>query len=241
MSGIWLDFASASCRHSSFHSTSSARTNDFSVTMTPPPEGHHRRGTIARCNEFLKRLSSLEEAMFNSLDNTDPTTTTTGLLLQHFTSNAAYRATFLEVVAADDFDFRSWRHHSILSQYLDLLYNSVCDDLWLLSDTAQTGHHDAMERWGSWEAVRERWPFEVPVETSYGDEVQRVCADMWAALGVVAAAALQEEARVGQCWFDVTAERGVVGRCRVDNGNGTEGLLGSVRRWFSGGKKMKQD
>lgn len=47
------------------------------------------------------------------------------------------------------------------------------------------------------------------MKTEAGD-VARVCGEMWAALRVVAAAALREEGRVGLCEFDVVAEGGVV-------------------------------
>lgn len=199
---------------------------------------------IAVCESFRARLSSLDDAMYDIIDDTDGEAqlAAIGFVPQHFSSNDDYRRMFT-VVVAEQFDPRKWHHFTILSQYRDLLDYRVVLDFSLLHYPAQPGFQEAVGRWGSWEAVEARWPFEVPVQTGAGD-VARVCRGMWAALRVVAAAALREEDRVGLCEFDVMVEGGVVRSGVAESMGGAEEgigarLVGWVQRGL--GVKMKQD
>ncbi|KAL0631755.1 hypothetical protein Q9L58_009384 [Maublancomyces gigas] len=221
-----------------FPTASTPSSLSSSITMD------QQQRAIAVCESFQARLSSLDDAMYNTIDDMDPDPEleATGFVPQHFSTNDAYRTTFT-VVLAEQFDPRNWRHYTILLQYWHLLNYSVVLDFSLLHYPSQAGFQEAVGRWGSWEAVDARWPFEVPVQTGAGD-VARVCRGMWAALRVVAAAALREEDRVGLCEFDVMVEGGVVSRGVPESTEwAAEGvgarLVGWVQRGL--GVKMKQD
>lgn len=196
---------------------------------------------IAVCESFLARLSSLEDAMIDMADHTDPDPELDAADAdpEYFGNNDMYRTTFAMVVAVS-FDPRSWRHYTILLQYQQLLSNSVIREFWVLFEPTNARYQAAVGRWGSWEVVGARWPFKVPAKTKAGD-VAHVCSGMWAALRVLASAALMEEARVGLCQFDVLAEGGVarrdVTRLPVE-GVGTRLVAWAGRLW---GVKMKQD
>lgn len=203
-----------------------------------------RQHAITVCESFRARLSSLDNAMYNTIDDMDPDPEfeATGVVPQHFGSNDAYRTTFT-VLLAEQYDPRNWRHYTILWQYWQLLDYSVFQDLLLLQYPVQDGVQEAVGRWGSWEVVDARWPFEVPVQTGAGD-VARVCRGMWAKLRVVAAAALREEDRVGLCEFDVMVDGGVVRRCVSEStGWAAEGVAARLVGWVQRGLgvKMKQD
>lgn len=182
--------------------------------------------------------------MYNTIDgmNPEPELDGTDSFPQHFSSNDVSRATFT-VVVVEQFDPRNWRHFTILLRYLDLLYYSVVLDLWTLHYPAEGRFQEVVRRWGSREVVEARWPFEVPVQTGAGD-VALVCRGMWAALRVVAAAALREEDRVGLSELDVMVEGGVARRGVAESTElAAEGigarLVGWVQRGL--GVKMKQD
>lgn len=199
---------------------------------------------IAVCESFQARLSSLYDAMDNTIDdmNSEPELDGTDSVPQHFSSNDVSRATFT-VVVAEQFDPRNWRHFTILVRYLDLLYSRVVRDLWTLKYPAEGRFQEAVRRWGSGEVVEARLPFELPMQIEAGD-VARVRRGMWAALREVATAALREEDRVGLCEFDVMVEGGVARRGVAEStGLAAEGigarLVGWVQRGL--GVKMKQD
>lgn len=195
---------------------------------------------IAVCKSFLARFSSLLDAMIDMVDdididaagNDDP---------QNFSSNDVYRTTFTTVVT-EAYDARSWHHYTIIWQYRDLLYRSVCRDFSLLHTPADACFQATVERWGgSLDAVEALWPFEVPRKTGAGD-VASVCREMWAALRAVAAAGLREEARVGLCEFDAVAEGGVARRVVVMECV-AEGLGARLADWVGRrlGVKLKRD
>lgn len=211
-------------------------SSPFSITM----DQQQAHVAIAVCKSFRARLSSLDDAMYDAIDDKDPDPEldTAGVVPQHFSSNDAYRTTFT-VVVANQFDPRNWRHFTILSQYWHLLDYSVFLDLSLLHYPAEAGFQEAVRRWGSCEAVDARWPFEIPVQTGAGD-VTRVCRGMWAALRLVAAAALREEDRVGLCEFDVMVEGGVMRRGVADTtGSAAEGVGARLVAWVQRGLGVK--
>lgn len=212
-----------------------------------PLQEHHRHAAIAICQSFLNRLASLDEAMFNSLDDIDTGVTEATVLPQHFNTNAAHRTTFA-VLATHNYDPASWHHHTILSEYIQLLCISASCDRFSLLDPLCPGYQEAVGRWVGWEAIDARWPFKLSVETSIGEQLFCVCTAIWDSLSVVAAAALQEEARVGPCRFDVMAKLGVVGRMAdtADRAGGGVWWVGSQLVWWvrdrvTVGRKMKQD
>lgn len=100
----------------------------------------------------------------------------------------------------------------MLWQYKNILISSALHDFVLLHDTADREHGAAGARWACWKAVAMRWPFDIPGETRAAGDFESVCRGMWTRLREVAAAALEEEARVGLCVFDMMAERGVIRR-----------------------------
>ncbi|KAL0631770.1 hypothetical protein Q9L58_009360 [Maublancomyces gigas] len=168
---------------------------------------------IAVCQSFLWRLTLLDGAMIDRMDDRD--LDGADFDLQHFSSNDVYRTTFTAVVT-EAYDARSWRHYTILSQYHRLLHIRAHDDYSLLHAPTEAGFQATLERWGGGrDAVEARWPFEVPRETG-ADDMERVCRGMWAALRAVAVAGLREEARVGLCEFNVVVDGGVVQRDVVD-------------------------
>lgn len=199
---------------------------------------------IAVCESFRARLFSLDDAMYNTIDDTDGDAelAANSVIPEHFSSQVEYRRTFA-VVVGEEFDPHKWRHFTILMQYWSLLNHSVFIDILRLRNPARPGFQEALERWSSSESADARWPFELPVQTGAVD-VTRVCRGMWAALRAVAVAALREEDRVGLCEFDVMVEGGVVRRGVVESrGWAVEGvgarLVGWVQRGL--GVKMKQD
>lgn len=180
-----------------------------------PPHEENVQAAKAICSSFLRRLSFLSDAMFESLDDVDYDDTLVPPRHEFFKTNHDYRETFSFVVA-NEFRFHSWRHQMILSQYHEILRSSVYRDFGLLiSAEVYPDQLLAVRRWQSWEVVEARWPFMVPVETKTGDEVKSVCRGMWTALRSVAAAALANEAREGPCEFDVLGEGGVSRRATL--------------------------
>lgn len=101
----------------------------------------YAHAAIAVCESFRARLSSLDDALYN----TDLELDATGVVPQHFSSNDAYRTTFT-VVVAEQFDPRNWRHFTILWQYWHLLYCTVCRDFSLLHYPAEVGFREAVRR-----------------------------------------------------------------------------------------------
>lgn len=195
------------------------------------------------CCAFILRLTILDDAIIGCLDDTDDGDDTTAALPQYFATNDAHRQTF-SFVAAHEFSIRTLKHLTILLQYNELLVTSLYRDLHLLSALNDPGLSAAVMRWRSWEAVGASWPFDVPVETSPGEEVVHVCHGMWTALRAVAVAALNEENRVGPCEFHVAAAGGVVGPLRMGNveARGSGGITGYLKNIFRGrGKLIKQD
>lgn len=185
-----------------------SRSMNSSANMDPEHD-QHVHAAVTMCDLFLERLSSLNNAIFNSFDDVDDAQTLDSPLPGYFSTNTDYRETFAFVVA-HEFRFRSWRHLTMLLQYKDILRRSVHRDLMLLYSAAEPGHFQAVGMWQSWDVVEARWPFSVPVETRTGDHVMQVCQGMWTALRAVAAAALENDAWFGPCEFDVLEEQGVL-------------------------------
>lgn len=208
-----------------------------------PVHEQDRIAAIAICCAFIRRLITLDDAIIGCLDDTDDGDDTTAALPQYFSTNDAHRKTYL-FVAAHEFSIRSLKHLTILFQYKEILGTSLYRDFRRLSALGDPGLSAAVGRWRSWEAVEASWPFDVPVETLPGEEVVRVCHEMWTALRAVAVAALDEESRVGPCEFHVAAAGGVVGLLRTGNvgARGSGGFMGYLKSVFrDGGKLIKQD
>ncbi|KAL0638690.1 hypothetical protein Q9L58_002268 [Maublancomyces gigas] len=171
---------------------------------------------ISVCKTLSERLWSLNEAMFDHLDETDPPPDLfserifTGPFGTYSTARRIFGA-----VLTEEFSARSFLHSTIISDYLSILRDDVCMAMCVLQsiendNTTDRDHIEAVAaRWHSWETVEKRWPFRVPADPSVlrKAELEQICLEMWTALRLVGEAALVlGEAMPGNAPFRITAD-----------------------------------
>lgn len=208
---------------------------------------------ISQGTEMRERLWSLEFAMIDDLDEPDPPTAQDlPLGRTHFSTYAEARRTFITVLS-EDFAPKIFMHQMIIMDYCSALRWDVQKDISFLRSLGEgscaSGSYPAavLERWESWRAVEQRWPYRVPDDCSAmrKEQLEMLCREMWTAIrGVGMTALVIGEGKPGDAPFPCTPDGygahsagyvsvGAWGLCRL--------FLRSVGVRVWAGKSIKQD